>query len=136
MALTRLAREVLQLAECVPVVELCSSQWGRWFLASPMIGKKPGVEFRDYHWCTNYHRGLSKLHDYDADWNNSLSNPLDLLRIATAKAILRSIENTASKMLVEKRSRRVYGIHFGGNSPELLDLADMVFFRAGSRQAP
>lgn len=113
--LTRLARDVFGLVGCVPEVTLFVSDDDAIGLASPMIGLAPVSTSLV---SKNAQRGMCKLHEY-VNWGMiSLANPIDVLKIVTAKNLVQSSDNNTSNLLVVRHYQRVYGMDFGGTMSE------------------
>ena len=113
--LTRLARDVFGLVECVPEVTPFVSDDGVIGLASPMIGLAPGSTTL---LSENAQRGMYKLHEYKYGDIRSLANAIDVLKIVTVKNLVQSSDNNTSNIVVVKDSQRVYGLDFGGSMSE------------------
>lgn len=117
--MTRLAREVLGLEHCIPDARVIVTSDDRIGLASPMIGDMGDVSEEGVV-SSNANRGLCKLHEYNGDWMEKLSNPLDVLRIVAAKSIVGSSDNNTSNVLIEHHTGRVYGLDLGGQRRKTL----------------
>lgn len=111
VCLTKLARDVFGLVDCVPEVAPFISGDGRIGLMSPMIGREPQSRC---HVSDNADRGMYKLHEYKDDRIRCLANPIDIIKIVTVKNLLQSSDNNTSNMVVVRDSKRVYGLDFGG----------------------
>ena len=115
VALTKLARKVFGLTECVPDILPFVCDAKKIGLVSPMIGEstQPSSTLSD-----NKERGLCKLHQYEPQKISSLVNAMDVLEIATLKNLLQSSDNNSSNMLVIEGDEKVYGLDFGGHLTE------------------
>ena len=113
ICLTRLAREVLGLENCIPEQRLVVTIDGKIGQCSPLIGD-PGEVTGEGVVSPNETRGLCKLHDYADDWVTTLANPEDVLRIVVAKNIVLSSDNNTSNIVIEHKTKRVHGLDLGG----------------------
>lgn len=130
--MNRLARETLGLDDCIPDVRLFVTSDGKIGLASPLIGHPGGVS-GDGLVSSNAARGLCKLHEYMEGWAETLTNPMDVLRIIVAKNIVGSTDNNTSNILIERETKRVYGVDLGGQRKKALKLEYASFQWALSR---
>ena len=115
VALTKPAREVFGLAECVPDILPFVCDAKKIGLLSPMIGESTQSSST---LSDNKERGLCKLHQYEPHKISLLVNAMDVLKIATVKNLLQSSDNNSSNMLVVKGDKKVYGLDFGGHMTE------------------
>lgn len=111
--MTRLAREVLGLENCIPDVRVIVSSDGKIGLKSPMIGY-PGPDSGEGVVSRNGARGLCKLHECADSWIKTMVDPVDVLKIVVAKNIVGSSDNNTSNILIELHTGRVYGLDLGG----------------------
>ena len=116
LCLTRLAREVFGLRDCVPEVQVFVAEDGRMGLVSPMIGCLTPTDKATKTLSDNADRGMCKLHEYENERGlESLTNADDILKIFTIKAVVESRDNNTSNLLVVKDRRWVYGVDVGGS---------------------
>lgn len=131
--MTRLAREVLGLEDCIPEVRVIVTSDGKFGLRSPMIGH-PGLDSGEGVVSSNEVRGLCKLHEYTDNWLKVMVNPMDVLRIVVAKNIVGSSDNNTSNILIELDTGRVYGLDVGGQRKHALQMSVSSFQWAFSKK--
>ena len=115
VALTKLAREVFDLTECVQDIRPFVCDAKKIGLVSPMIGENAQSSST---LSDNKERGLCKLHQYEPRKISSLVNAMDVLKIVTVKNLLQSSDNNSSNILVVEGEKKVYGLDFGGRMTE------------------
>lgn len=125
--LTKLAREVFGLFECVPKMLAFLGFGGRSGLIGPMIGdtswnddapKAVNRPLGRLPVCANAQRGMLKLHEWVIQAGrrriDMLWNFIFVLKIQATKFLLESSDNNTSNMLVVMSENKVYGVDFGG----------------------
>ena len=131
--MTRLAREVLELENCIPDVRVIVSSDGKIGLRSPMIGY-PGPDSGELVVSKNDARGLCKLHECPDNWTKAMADPMDVLKIVVAKNIVGSSDNNTSNILIELQTGRVYGLDLGGQRKHTLQVTLSSFQWAFSKK--
>ena len=131
--MTRLAREVLGLENCIPDVRVIVSSDGKIGLRSPMIGY-PGPDSGERVVSKNDARGLCKLHDCTDNWMKAMVHPMDVLKIVVAKNIVGSSDNNTSNILIELHTGRVHGLDLGGQRKHTLQMTVSSFQWAFSKK--
>lgn len=131
--MTRLAREVLGLENCIPDVRVIVSSDGKIGLRSPLIGY-PGPDSGERVVSKNDARGLCKLHECTDNWMEAMVDPMDVLKIVVAKNLVGSSDNNTSNILIELHTGRVYGLDLGGQRKHALQMTTSSFQWAFSKK--